>query len=426
MGGNAFFLAGAAVLAAIVVALARVGRHSGGVDWAASWLCLYLGGYAAFVADTVFLGQFLYPVLGTAFIGLYVTGALRFYQIDIPLWLVVTLIAVALARSALQLLLTDGQAQVIATGLIGIGCVACAWMSWQRLEPRLGISAWFASFLLLPAAAQAAYTYGWLQQADPAIGLLTWLVVGMVVSGFQLILLLVRRSRDRLEASMIDAISRVTPTASSAERARVVQQLAGGFAHVFNNRLQLVTGYIDLLRTQPAHGHQSHGYVEQMDVALQRCIEVTQDFVDYSQVVPQRRTQTELAPLLAPIVAGRGLTLKLDQDGAWLDVDTVLFAKALEHLVENAVAAKATIVTAAVEQGDAFVSVVLTDNGEGIADAVRDRLFEPFVSTQDPAFGAGLGLAVVRNIVDAHNGHITIHNASNGRGAQVTIRLPAS
>jgi signal transduction histidine kinase len=68
------------------------------------------------------------------------------------------------------------------------------------------------------------------------------------------------------------------------------------------------------------------------------------------------------------------------------------------------------------------VRVVVEDDGGGIDPTVRDRLFEPFVSTKEVGKGTGLGLAVCRGLVEAAGGHI---EAQDGRaGARFVLELP--
>src|SRR5208337_2921954 len=82
-------------------------------------------------------------------------------------------------------------------------------------------------------------------------------------------------------------------------------------------------------------------------------------------------------------------------------------------------AGEVTIRISREEQGDAVIAVA--DSGPGIPPAVRDRLFEPFVSTKES--GTGLGLTMCRRIVEDHGGRIEASNSQTG-GAVFTVRLP--
>ena len=70
---------------------------------------------------------------------------------------------------------------------------------------------------------------------------------------------------------------------------------------------------------------------------------------------------------------------------------------------------------------DGYIEIALSDNGPGIPEDVRERVFEPFFTTRSQ--GTGLGLAVVRAVVRGHNGEVKVANSNYG-GAQVTLRLP--
>lgn len=64
-----------------------------------------------------------------------------------------------------------------------------------------------------------------------------------------------------------------------------------------------------------------------------------------------------------------------------------------------------------------------SDNGIGMSDDIKEKVFEPLYSTK--GFGVGLGMVVVKNIVEQHHGEINIES-KEGKGTTVTLRLPIS
>jgi signal transduction histidine kinase len=100
--------------------------------------------------------------------------------------------------------------------------------------------------------------------------------------------------------------------------------------------------------------------------------------------------------------------------------------RAVLNLLRNAAQAGTNVrVWATQEQGDLVIGVM--DDGPGISAAVRDRIFEPFVS--DKPKGAGLGLAIVKKVADAHGGRVEVRAASDpkyGSGAEFRLYLNAS
>jgi nitrogen fixation/metabolism regulation signal transduction histidine kinase len=78
-------------------------------------------------------------------------------------------------------------------------------------------------------------------------------------------------------------------------------------------------------------------------------------------------------------------------------------------------------VVVATEAADGKVRLTVTDNGAGFSEQVMKRVFEPYVTTKPR--GSGLGLAVVKKIVEEHGGTAAVANVEP-RGALVTILLP--
>ncbi len=72
--------------------------------------------------------------------------------------------------------------------------------------------------------------------------------------------------------------------------------------------------------------------------------------------------------------------------------------------------------------GGATLRVQISDTGSGIPEALRGKLFDPFVTTKPR--GSGLGLAICRAIADSHRATIRAENSPEGRGATVTLAFP--
>src|SRR5207248_2255971 len=116
----------------------------------------------------------------------------------------------------------------------------------------------------------------------------------------------------------------------------------------------------------------------------------------------------------------------------WLEADLVRLAQVLANLLSNA--AKYTelggkiALTAAVEPGEAVFRV--RDSGIGIAPEVLPHLFEMFVQVAPGASrsqgGLGIGLTLVKNLVEMHGGTVEVHSAGLGQGSEFVIRLLAA
>jgi PAS domain S-box-containing protein len=119
----------------------------------------------------------------------------------------------------------------------------------------------------------------------------------------------------------------------------------------------------------------------------------------------------------------------LDASLSAIEGDPVQLQQVLLNLVINAFDAmrdtplpRRKVVIATQSNSDATVRTSVRDYGAGISEEMRDRVFDPFFTTKNE--GLGMGLAIVRSIVESHGGTITIENA-NGGGARFGFVLPA-
>ncbi len=132
---------------------------------------------------------------------------------------------------------------------------------------------------------------------------------------------------------------------------------------------------------------------------------------------------------IAPAAAARGVEVGLAPgEAAPVAGDAVLLAVLLRNLLDNAVryTPAGGEVEVAVRITDAGVSLAVVDNGPGIAEAERGRVFERFhrvLGTGEE--GSGLGLSIVSRIADLHRAGVSLGTGSDGRGLRVEVAFPA-
>jgi two-component system, LuxR family, sensor kinase FixL len=122
------------------------------------------------------------------------------------------------------------------------------------------------------------------------------------------------------------------------------------------------------------------------------------------------------------------IELHLTQDLPAIEGDPTQIQQVLINLVSNAFDAmrdappsRRVVDIATDYNGDGTVGVTVRDYGSGISETTRERLFEQFFTTKDE--GLGMGLAIVRSLIEAHGGTVAAENA-NGGGARFYFRLP--
>jgi signal transduction histidine kinase len=92
------------------------------------------------------------------------------------------------------------------------------------------------------------------------------------------------------------------------------------------------------------------------------------------------------------------------------------------QLLRNTTEHHATTVTITAERHQGLLHVRVADNGEGVSPGNRDRIFEPFFTTRRESGGTGMGLQIVRSMLQAHGGTIAL--VPSETGATFEIRVP--
>jgi two-component system NtrC family sensor kinase len=225
-----------------------------------------------------------------------------------------------------------------------------------------------------------------------------------------------------------------------AERMAAVGQMAASVAHQVGTPLNLVSGYVQVIRedrqTDPAV-RERLGIVEQQ---LSQVTHVLRTVLDRARQ-PSPRIPLGVAglvdracTLVRPRLARAGVTLDaaLDAGLASAEVhgDAAQLEIALLSLMANAVDAMPDGGTLRIRGGlignanDATIRLEIADTGHGIPPELMPRLFDPWVTTKPEGRGTGLGLGIVREVIHTHGGRVSVTSAP-GAGATFTIELPA-
>jgi signal transduction histidine kinase len=230
--------------------------------------------------------------------------------------------------------------------------------------------------------------------------------------------------------------------AASLERAeRIRRQLLADVAHELRNPLATVESYVEALSDGVlAADDQNWSAIRAETTRLNRLVNDLQE-VSRAEAheLDLHRTPTALNELVEdatraadPAYAAKGVTLdtELSSQSPTVDVDRERLAEVLANLLANALRhtpGGGGVRVSADRQGQ-FAEIAISDTGEGISPEHLDRIFERFYRV-DPARsrasgGTGIGLAIVRAIVEAHNGTVIASSGGVGQGATFTIRLP--
>jgi PAS domain S-box-containing protein len=209
---------------------------------------------------------------------------------------------------------------------------------------------------------------------------------------------------------------------ADARRAESLGVLAGGVAHDFNNLLQAIGGHTALALAELPVGSPVGRRLETVQEAAALAGELAAKMLQYSGRRGLELVEIDLSELVRAAAEGLRVELRLAAGLPRVRGDAGQIALVPRYLLENALEAGGSVVASTGVRGR-FAYLEIADDGEGMDDETRDRMFEPFFSTRFT--GRGLGLAAVEGIVRSHGGDVEVESA-RGVGTTVRVLLPAA
>ncbi|MDP9201661.1 MAG: ATP-binding protein [Gemmatimonadota bacterium] len=232
-----------------------------------------------------------------------------------------------------------------------------------------------------------------------------------------------------------------------AERLEAVAEMSASLAHEIKNPLASIRSAAELLAKVPGADDDTRTLTKLVQRESDRLSRLLSEFLDFARtgVTSVRRIDlVDIAHHAAALVAAHpdkpeNVTIRELFPSTPLVVvgDDDLLHRAIFNLLLNAVQASppgGEVRLEAAElgflqlpaQSEHFVRggvmLQVTDQGKGIADSIKDRMFEPFVTTRTG--GSGLGLSIVHRAVEAHHGFILVDSAGEAGGTKFTVILP--
>ncbi|TCJ16282.1 HAMP domain-containing histidine kinase [Parasulfuritortus cantonensis] len=218
------------------------------------------------------------------------------------------------------------------------------------------------------------------------------------------------------------------------ERLSILGEVAAKLAHQLRTPLATALLYVGHL-ARPGLAEADRVRFADKTLGRLRYLErLIQDMLAFVKGQQGRRTlfavhalADEVWQAIEPQAATLEVAVQLHREGddERIEADRQALQGALINLLENAVQASrpGDTVTFTVVTGTAFVAFRVADQGHGIAEADRERLFEPFFTTRGE--GSGLGLAIVKQTADAHGGWVEVESEP-GQGSRFALFLPVA
>lgn len=214
-------------------------------------------------------------------------------------------------------------------------------------------------------------------------------------------------------------------------------------AHELRNPLQSIVGWLELLRCETLEEPTGRRAIEAINRGVRLQTKIIEDLLDVYRITNGKLQlnlcETEIAPLIEGVlgdinnlVEAKRISIEasLAPDLGMLTADTARLEQVLWNLLSNGIKftppdGKIWVKAGRTRSG---VEISIIDNGRGIESELLPRIFDPFI--QSAPFsggrenGIGLGLSIVRQIVELHGGNIRAESAGCEQGAKFTVRLP--
>jgi signal transduction histidine kinase len=205
--------------------------------------------------------------------------------------------------------------------------------------------------------------------------------------------------------------------------------------HDIRNPLQAITSDVYLAKTELASIPESEERknVQESLVEIERNVsyinKIVADLQDFARPIAPKLEETDLKKIMNSSIANIAIpenitvNLSIEKDFPKLKIDQGYMQRILTNLSNNAIQAMPNggklAISAVTKNGRAIISV--EDNGEGIPESVRNKLFAPLVTTK--ARGQGFGLSVVKRFTEGMGGTVTFESEV-GKGTKFTVELP--
>ena len=229
------------------------------------------------------------------------------------------------------------------------------------------------------------------------------------------------------------ALARERQARLDTERMAFIGQLLAGVAHDLRNPMTVISGYAQIMAME-----------EDADLRQTRCDKVLAQIDDMTAMITDllafARGESTLKPAVVDVqelgatvrenlevyTQPRGIELAVQAEGGAAFVDVGRVKRIVNNLAKNALDVLPRAGTLGIElrAHERGLKLSVADNGPGIPDKVRARLFDPFV-TANKVGGTGLGLSIVKRFVDDHGGSIQVESVA-GTGTTFHVDLPAA
>lgn len=232
----------------------------------------------------------------------------------------------------------------------------------------------------------------------------------------------------------ISAEKRLRETIRHVSALAAVGEMAATVAHQVRNPLAGIIGFTDLLKRDVADNHRNAAIADKILIGAKELNRIITSLLDYTKKTSPDFRELKLIEFIKETIttlmqeeyaSKTRFEMANDIQELTYKFDPVLFRQAFINLVHNACQAMepdgGVLRLSVKKRDDGRLLIVFADSGKGFCEADAEEIFKPFYTTRNN--GVGLGLSMVRKVIDFHNGKISATNGADC-GAVFTIELP--
>jgi signal transduction histidine kinase len=223
-------------------------------------------------------------------------------------------------------------------------------------------------------------------------------------------------------------IEEKTQAVLKAERLSAIGELSGRLAHDLRNPLSVMKMSIDLIKQHPADAKISDDIITKrlnlIEKSIDRISHQIDDVLDYVRNSPLKLSLTPLRTIILgsidKIHVPHDVTITVSDSDVTVNCDLVKVDAVFINLIVNAIQAmpQGGTIEIKIKSDHDDIVIEFIDSGIGVPEEFMDKIFEPLFTTKQK--GTGLGLASCKNIIEQHNGKISVKN----NPTTFTIRFP--
>jgi PAS domain S-box-containing protein len=307
------------------------------------------------------------------------------------------------------------------------------------------------SYLAVPVISRSGEVYGGLFFGHPDVGVFTERLA-RIIEGLAAQAAIAMDNARLFEAARVARIEAERAAAENErlyreaqESSRLKDEFLATISHELRTPLTAILGWAHMLRTDQLNGDSVHKAVETIERNARAQAQLIDDLLDVSRIITGK-LRVDVRPVdpnafietaieaVRPAAEAKGVRVQRIMDTGSISVagDPVRLQQVIWNLLSNAIkfTPRGGSVQVRLERVNSHVEIAVSDNGAGIAPDFLPHVFDRFRQADQRTTrqhgGMGLGLAIVRHLVELHGGTVRAESSGEGRGSTFTVLLPVA